>query len=68
MKWVFKKEYQGQKIGIKGLGLLDTSLDSANTIHKLSLMPEYNGLIRYIEREQPKPKKDSTSKGVKKSK
>ena len=68
MKWVFKKEYQGKKIGIKGLGLLDTSLDSADTIHKLSLMSEYRGLIRYIEREEPKPKKENTSKGFKKSK
>ena len=61
MKWQYKKEYQGQKIGIKGFGLLDTNLESADTIHKLSLMSEFRGLIRYIERAEQKPKKAKKS-------
>lgn len=61
MKWQYKKEYQGQKIGIKGFGLLDTNLESADVVYKLSLMSEYRGLIRYIERAEEKPKKAKKS-------
>lgn len=65
--WRFKKEYQGKKIGIRGFGLLDTSLETAKTVHKLSLMPQFKSLIRYIEREEAKPKKPNkesiTNKG-----
>lgn len=60
--WKFKKEYQGKKIGVKGFGLLNTNLENADTIHKLSLMSEFNGLIRYIERAEVKKKKTSGKK------
>ena len=59
--WRYKKEYQGCKIGVRGFGLLNTNLESADTIHKLSLMSEYRGLIRYIERAEEKPKKAKKS-------
>ena len=62
MIWRFKKEYQDKKIGIKGFGLLDTRLELPSTIHKLSLMPEHIGLIRYIERAEEKEHKQIKSK------
>ena len=52
--WRFKKEYQGCKIGVRGFGLLNTNLESAETIYKLSLMPEYSILVKFIEKDEPK--------------
>jgi hypothetical protein len=62
MIWRFKKQYQDKKIGIKGFGLLDTQLELPSTIHKLSLMPEHIGLIRYIERAEEKQQHKQKSK------
>ena len=52
--WRFKKKYRGKKIGVKGFGLLNTNLESAETIYKLSLMPEHSILVKFIEKDEPK--------------
>lgn len=52
--WRFKKKYRGSKIGVKGFGLLNTNLESAETIYKLSLMPEHSILVKFIEKDEPK--------------
>jgi len=62
--WRYKKEYQGCKIGVRGFGLLNTNLELAETIYKLSLMPEYSILVKFIEKDEPKKK----STKIKKSK
>ena len=54
--WVFKKKYKGQKIGVKGFGILDTNTLSAELIYKYSLLPQFTKLIRYIERAEVKKK------------
>jgi hypothetical protein len=65
MIWRFKKQYQGKKIGVKGFGLIDTNLELPSTIHKLSLMPEHIGLIRYIERAEEKQQHKQNKKSAK---
>ena len=63
--WVYKKKYKGQKIGVKGFGVLDTNALSPELIYKYSLLPQFTKLIRFIERAEIKKKpskKKSTSK------
>ena len=62
--WVYKKKYKGQKIGVKGFGILDTNTLSAELIYKYSLLPQFTKLIRFIERaeEKKKPSKKKSTK------
>lgn len=55
MSWVIKKELKDKKINVKGLGLLDFNIESADTIYKLSLRSEFRYLIKFIKNEESKP-------------
>ena len=54
--WVYKKKYKGQKIGVRGFGILDTNTLSAELIYKYGLLPQFTKLIRFIERAEEKKK------------
>lgn len=54
--WKIKAEYVGKVLHIRGFGSLDFSKESANTIYKLSLLPKWNKLVKFIEKvESVKP-------------
>lgn len=54
MSWIFKKEWQDKKVGVRGFGLLDTSKEDANVIYKVSL--QNPKLIRFIEKQDASEK------------
>ena len=48
--WKIKAEYAGKVLHIRGYGVLDFNKENANTIHKLSLLPKWNKLVKFIEK------------------
>ena len=54
MSWIFKKEWQDKKVGVRGFGLLDTSKEDANGIYQVSL--QNPKLIRFIEKQDASEK------------
>lgn len=53
---VYKKEFKGRKVFVKGYGQVDCSVIPAETIKKLSLNAKFRNLAKLIENEKKEPK------------
>lgn len=49
---IYKKEFKGKKVFVKGYGQIDTDKITAETIKKLSLNAKYRNLAKLIENEK----------------
>jgi len=55
--WKYKPSIEGQIVYIRGYGQLDTNKVDVDVIHKLSLLPQYSILAKFIEKDEKATKK-----------
>ena len=59
--YIFKKEYQGKIIFVRGYGNINTIKINPNDIFKMSKNENFKMLLKYIEK-YAEPKKETTKK------